>query len=207
MARHELYSLLCAIMLISGIVGLVHAIVIYPPVGVVAAGCFCGFVYFGRLYGRETEAVHRNRMIAQWQDVEFRSCIACGGPFDGRDDGTAYHLMTTHEHMGTMSVHHGPVCIVAGLDVLKENALDAGADSIRAVHRIGGETFQYDMFIKNGFYLEYVCENQENPWTQSFLRLYVDNDGLALVKFGGTDERGGKRPEIRQDTGIAARLI
>ena len=116
--------------------------------------------------------------------------MACGEPFDGGNGGTTYHLMKNYDYLGTASVHHRPDCLAAGLVMLEENASEADAPYIRAVHRIGGETFRYDMIVDDGFAFELSNDDTVNRWTLDFLRWYVENDGFALVKFGGTDERG-----------------
>ena len=162
----------------------------HPLIAVGAAGCLCGSAYFGVLLRREDGTVNRNRMALQRRDSEFRPCNACREPFVDREDGTAYHIMNGSEHIGTMSMHHRPDCLAAGLVMLEENASEADAKYVRAVHRIGGETFQYDAVIDDIFWFEYSYGERANRWTLTFLRRYVKNGGLALVKFGGTDNRG-----------------
>lgn len=165
--------------------------VVHPLMAVGAVGCFCGCVYFGILFNREDEAVNQNRMVSQRRDSEFRLCNACREPFGDREDGTAYHIMTIDEHMGTMSMHHRLACVASGLDILAEQSVEADAKCVRAVHRIGGETFQYDAVINDKFWFECSYEEEKtNRLTLAFLRRYVENGGLALVKFGGTDNRG-----------------
>ena len=189
MHRDGLYIVLFIAMLISSLV-LLGFVLVHPLMAVGAAGCICGCVYFWILIDRENGAVNRNRMASQRRDSEFRRCNACMGPFGDREDGTACHIMNDHEHIGMVSMHHGQDCLAAGLGMLEKNASETNAKYVRAVHRIGGEAFQYDAVIDDGFWFEYSYEEKANRWTLAFLRRYVKNGGLTLVKFGGTDDPG-----------------
>ena len=190
MTYYILYFGLCMVMAWIGTAFLGFAVMSHPLFGVGALGGFGGVAYFGMLCCRETGSVNRNRMASQRQDSEFRSCIACGEPFDGGKDGTAYHLMNNHEHVGTASVHHMPDCLANGLELLVEQIQESKAWDIRIVNRIGRETYRYDMDAKDGFWFVVANDDTVNRWVLGFMRQYVENDGLALVKFGGTDERG-----------------
>ena len=148
-------------------------------------GCVGGIACLLILVGRETGAVNRNRMAARRRGAEFRSCNVCGEPFGDGEDGTAYHIMQKNKHMGTVSLHHGPDCMASGLDLLAEQAADAGAPYVRAVHRLGSRTFMYDATVKSDFGFEVENGNRANRWTLEFLRQFSDYRDLIFVRFAG----------------------
>ena len=172
---------------VSVMMAFYESAVLWVAAGVSALACI---IYTGRALAQYTPILNRDSMATRHQDAEFRPCVACGEPFDGGNGGTAHHLMKNYDYLGTASVHHRPDCLTAGLVMVEENASEANAHYIRAVHRIGGETFRYDMIVDGGFGFELSNDNKVNRWTLDFLRWYVENDGLVLVKFGGTDNRG-----------------
>ena len=185
-----LYLGLCMAMVAIGAVCFGFALMTHPLFVIGAIGSCVGAVYFAMLFGKESGAVNRNRMASQRRYAEFRSCIACRGPFSDGEDGMAYHLMNNYEHLGTVSVHNMPDCLTDGLELLMEQIQEAKAWNIRIVNRIGREKYRYDMDAEDGFWFVAANGDTVNRWTLGFLRRYVENYGIVLVKFGGTDDRG-----------------
>ena len=184
-----LYLGLCMAMVAIGAVCLGFAVMSHPLVIVGAIGGFGGAAYFGMLSRRESGSVNRNRMASHRQAAEFQSCIACGEPFGG-DDGTAYYLMKRDERLGTASIHHRTDCLANGLELLVEQIQESKAWDLTTVTRIGRETYRYDMDAEDGFWFVVANDDTVNRRTLGFLRRYVENYGIVLVKFGGTDDRG-----------------
>ena len=158
----------------------------------VAAGvlALAGIIYAGWSLSQYTPILNRDRMATRHRVSEFQSCVACGKTFKDGEDGSAFHLMKNYDHLGTASVHHRHDCLVTGSGRLDEQISESNAAFLRVVHRTGGKTFLYDMIVDGGFGLELAYDKPANQWTVGFLRQYIDNDGIVLVKFGGTDERG-----------------
>ena len=156
----------------------------------VAAGvpALAGIIYVIWSLFQYTPILNRDRMATRHRGSEFQSCVACGKTFKDGEDGSAFHLMKNYDYLGTASVHHRHDCLVTGPGRLDEQISESNAAFLRVVHRTGGKTFLYDMIVDGGFGLELAYEEHANQWTVGFLRQYIDNDGIVLVKFGGTDE-------------------